>query len=345
MAKGKKNLIGNFKQGWKTIFLTEYLCVWLLMFTVFLIFGCSVSKSRDQNPGVILYGTNSIMPFPVKKDTFFRVANLRAGAIKTEKDWDIQDFAHSLFNPDSGEITINLKMVSNDSDFVFANHQKGTFTKIYKLKPFSGTTDNVYIAPAFEKYNPNWPILANTNFSGSVEFSSSKPFYYYLLHETPVGEAKDIMEAYHKAWNPCEYNEEGVWDDSLHQFVVPYTNYWHNTIDWVVGWYSILVIKNNTDKPVTYTMRHIPFYGGQFNSEKGWITHFKEQVVDVTLQKHEEKRMPLMKLYRWPTNEATSMEGCLFILPDRKDALRSGTTIRLMIVPNKSGKPLHNAIP
>ena len=202
MTEGKKLLLRNFKEEWKITFLTKYLRVWLSMGMVFIIFGCSVSKSKNRNPGRILfYGTNSTMSFPVKKDTFIKVENLRSGAIKTEEGWNVQDFAHSLFNPDPEEITINLKMKSDDPNFVFANHQKGTFTKTYKLKPFNGTTDNVYIAPAFEKYNPNWPILANTNFTGSVEFSSSRPFYYYLLHETPVGVAKDILEAYHKGWD------------------------------------------------------------------------------------------------------------------------------------------------
>ena len=316
----------------------------IVVAAVLTVCGCGKPMS-DEQMQAINYGPGSTVPYAVKKDTCFRLEKLRSGAIKTEKGWNVQDFAHSLFNPNSEEITINLKMVSDDPKFVFANGQVGTYTKTYQLKPLFGCTDNVFLCPAFEQYKPNWPVSAKTNFTGSVEFSSSKPFYYYLLHQTPVCEAATMSEAYFAAWIPCKYEEPGVWDNDLKQFIIPYTNYWHNEKSWPIGWHSTLVIKNNTDQQVTYTLRHIPFYGGQYNPKNGRITHFREQVVDVPLQKHEEKKIPLMDLYGWPTNQSANMEGCLFISPDRIDATKSGTTMSLLIVPNESGERLHEGIP
>lgn len=307
--------------------------------------GCANFKTDEQRKAInYTFGPGSTAPYPVKKDTRFRVNNLRSGAIKTSQGWNVQDFAHSLFNPNSEEITISLKMDSDDPNFVFSNGQKGTFTKTYKVKPLFGVTDNVFRCPIFEKYKPDWPVSAETNFTGSVEFSSSKPFYYYLLHLTPACEAANVVDAYFAAWNPCRYDEAGVWDTDLNKFVIPYTNYWHNETTWKVGWHSTLVIRNNTDQTVTYAIRHIPFYGGQYNPESGQITFFKEESVDIRLQRNEEKRITLMELYGWSTNAMASMEGCLFISPDRTDATGNGTTMRLLIVPNESGKPLHDAI-
>ncbi|MBE0583139.1 MAG: sulfatase [Desulfofustis sp.] len=290
------------------------------------------------------YGPGWTEPFPVEKDTFFRVDNLRSGSIKTEKGWSVQDFAHSFFNPNPDSITISLKMVSDDPGFVFSNDQVGTYTKSYHLKPMFGVTDNVFICPVFEKYSPDWPVSAGTNFTGSVEFSSPMPFYYYMLHPTPVCEAEDMPDAYFAAWNPCTYDEAGVWDPDLNQFIIPYTNYWHNTDPWAVGWYSTLVLKNNTDQIVNYTLRHIPFYGVQYNNENGWITRFTEQIVVLPVKGKEEKKFTLMELFRWSTTQTTGMEGCLLISPDIDNARQSGTSLNLLIFPNESGKPLHPAL-
>ena len=84
--------------------------------------------------------------FARPKSNDFRFDHLRAGAIRTARGWwNVQDFAHSLFNPNSEPITVNLKMVSDDPKFVFANGQVGTFTKSYSLKPLFGATDNVFL--------------------------------------------------------------------------------------------------------------------------------------------------------------------------------------------------------
>jgi hypothetical protein len=280
-----------------------------------------------------------------EKSTHFRFDHLRAGAIRSAKGWwNVQDFAHSLFNPNSEEITVNLKMISDDPKFVFANGQVGTYTKAYHLKPLFGITDNVYLCPVFESQNPkpNWPVSSRTNFTGSVEFSSSKPFYYFMLHETPEGVSPDLVKAYFMAWDPCEYDEPGVWDNDLNKFVIQYTNYWHDENTWRVGWHSELEIKNNTDQPMTYTLEHIPYYGGQYDPGTQQVIKYKEQVVPLTLKPHEAKRLTLMKLYGWG-DKMSSMEGCLLITPGHPGA-KSGTSAGLLIVPNDSGEPFHAAI-
>lgn len=203
-----------------------------------------------------------------KKSTHFRFDDMRSGAIRTAKGrWNVQDFAYSLFNPSSEEITVNLKMVSDDPRFVFANGQIGTYTKAYHLKPLFGTTDNVYICPVFSKIGKahNWPVLSRSNFAGSVKFAGSRPFYCFILHETPAAVSRNLVRAYFKAWDPCEYDEPAVWDTDLNKFVIQYTNYWHDETNWAVGWYSTLEITDNTNQPMMYTFDHTPYYGGRYN--------------------------------------------------------------------------------
>ncbi|MCI0491649.1 MAG: hypothetical protein L0Z07_01785 [Planctomycetes bacterium] len=276
------------------------------------------------------------------KSTTHRFENLRAGAIQTAKGWNVQDFASSFFNPTSEEITVTMKMVSDDPKFVFANGQAGTFTKTYKLRPMQGETDNIYIgSPAF--VGAPWPVAPKTNFTGSVEFSSPTPFYYYFLRETEVGEAVDATDAYFAAWKPWMDDVPAAWDDDLKQFVIPYTNYWHNEKSWPIGWHSVLTLTNNTDRPVMYTLKHIPYYGAQFNPKNDQTTHYKEQVVQVALQSGEEKKTTLQELFGWSADSMSSMEGCLLISPSRLDA-KAGTTIRFSVPPNASGERLHDAI-
>jgi hypothetical protein len=280
-----------------------------------------------------------------QKGTDFRVDHLRAGAIRTPKGWwNVQDFAHSLFNPNSEEITVNLKMASDDPKFVFANGQVGTFTKTYQLKPLFGVTDNVYLCPVFEslKPKPNWPVSSRSNFTGSVEFTSSKPFYYFMLHQTPEGVSPDLVKAYFMAWDPCEYDEPAVWDNDLSKFVIQYTNYWHDETSWRVGWYSALQIENNTNQPMTYSLDHIPYYGAQYDPATRQIIRYKEQVVQLALKPHEMKKVTLMKLFGWG-DKMSSMEGCLLITPAAGGA-KSGTSAKLLILPNNSGEPFHDVI-
>jgi len=278
-----------------------------------------------------------------EKAVVHRFERLRAGAIKTASGWNVQDFASSFFNPTLEELTVSMKMVSDNPNFRFANGQTGTYTKTYKVRPMQGCTDNIYVgSPSFGK--PDWPVARGTNFTGSVEFSGSKPFYYYMLRETDLGEKPDATEAYFTAWKPWVDDVPAAWDEDLEQFVVPYTNYWHNETNWPIGWHSLLTLKNNTDQPVTYILRHVPFYGVQFNPKNGHVTRYKEQVMRVLLQGRGEKKVTLQDLFGWATDQMSAMEGCLLIKPDRTDA-RGKTTIRFSVIPNDSGERLHPMIP
>jgi len=277
-----------------------------------------------------------------EKATRHRFEKLRSGAIQTATGWHVQDFASSFFNPNAREIIVAMKMVSDDSHFVFANGQVGIYTKTYKLPPRQGTTDNIFRgSPAFGK--PDWPVAARTNFTGWMEFSSSQSFYYYFLPETEVGQAADATAAYFASWKTWRHEVPVAWDDDLQQFVIPYTNYWHNANSWPIGWHSVLTLKNETNQPVTCTLKHIPYYGAQFNPKSGQITHYEEQLIRVILRQQEEKKVCLEKLFGWATDQMSSMEGCLLISP-RPEKARTQIKIRLAVIPNSSGKRLHAAM-
>ena len=277
-----------------------------------------------------------------EKATMHRYEKLRAGAIRTDQGWNVQDFASSFFNPNPVEITVTMKLVSDDPKFLFANGQVGTYTKDYKIRPMQGETDNIYIgSPAFGR--PAWPVAPHTNFTGFVELSSAKPFYYYLLRETEAGEAPDATDAYFAAWKNWGDDVPAGWDEELKQFVFPYSNYWHNERNWPIGWHSRLTLKNNADKLVTYTLRHIPYYGGQFNPKNGQVTRYQEQVVDVALERGEERKITLEDLFGWGADQMSSMEGCLLVKPSPHEA-NTQTAIRFSVCPNASGERLHDAI-
>jgi hypothetical protein len=94
---------------------------------------------------------------------------------------------------------------------------------------------------------------------------------------------------------------------------------------------------------VTYTLRHIPYYGGQFNPKDGQITRYKEQVVEIVLQKGQEKQVTLQDLFGWAADQMSSMEGCLLVSPCPVEA-KTQTAIRFTVSPNESGERLHDAI-
>jgi hypothetical protein len=278
-----------------------------------------------------------------EKAKVHRFEKLRAGAIKTAQGWSVQDFASSFFNPNAVEITVTMTLVSDDPKFVFANGQVGTYTKNYRFAAMQGGTDNIYIgSPTFGK--PEWPVAPHTNFTGSMELVGTQPFYYYFLRETEVGEAADPTDAYFAAWKTWVDDVPAAWDEDLQQFVIPYTNYWHNETSWPIGWHSVLTLQNNAAQPVTYTLTHIPYYGAQFNPKNGEITPYKVQEVQVVVPGGEEKQATLQELFGWATDQMSSMEGCLLISPLQLDAAKASTTVRFSVPPNSSGERLHDAI-
>jgi hypothetical protein len=196
-------------------------------------------------------------------------------------------------------------------------------------------------SPTFGK--PEWPVAPHTNFTGSMEFVGTKPFYYYFLRPTEIGAAADPTDAYFAAWKTWVDDVPTAWDDDLQQFVIPYTNYWHNESNWPIGWQSVLTLRNLADQPVTYALRHIPFYGAQFDPKSGRITRYQDQTTEFVLKKGEERKATLHELFGWSMDQMSSMEGCLLIGP-RPTAAKTQTVIRFSVPPNDAGQRLHSAI-
>jgi hypothetical protein len=314
----------------------------LILINSFLIAGTGVLPARAGEPASCPATKCCNASQLGEKATVFRFKHLRSGAVKTEKGWKVQDFASGFFNPHSTQITITMTAISDDPTFAFANGKVGTYTKSIVLKPMFGITDNVYIgSKAFG--TPDWPVAQGTYFTGSVEFSSSEPFYYYMLPETNIGEDEDITKAYFKGWTPMVEPVPVVWDHDLNQFVVCYTNYWHNATSWPVGWHSDITINNVSDQPVTYTLRHIPFYGAQYDPKTKQTAHYKEQVIKLTLQPYASVSTTMQELFGWATDQLSDMEGALLISLDHSEA-RTGTAIYFSVVPNESGVPMHDVI-
>jgi hypothetical protein len=274
---------------------------------------------------------------------------MRSGAVKTETGWNVQDFALSLFNPNAEKLTVTWTMVSSDPAFVFANGQIGRYTKLIDLAPLSGTTDNVYISPAFEAAKPAWPVSPQTNFTGTVEFTSPKPFYLYLLPPTGIGESPDLTKAYFAAWGSPQGGDyyahgglRGVWDRDLRAFVIPYTIYWHNETNWYpYGCCSAVTVRNHTDRPVTYTVTHIPYYGGYYDPQTEEEVRLGPQEAQITLRGGEERQVRLPELYDWVPDRMYAFEGCLLVSPDKAEAAVGRTTVQLSILGNASETPLH----
>lgn len=73
------------------------------------------------------------------------------------------------------------------------------------------------------------------------------------------------------------------------------------------------------------------------------MTRYQEQVVEVVLQKGEERKMTLQDLFGWAADQMSSMEGCLLVRPSPREA-KTQTAVRLSVPPNESGERLHEAI-
>jgi hypothetical protein len=278
---------------------------------------------------------------PAAKSTLHRYSNLRAGAIKTGDGWNLKDWAISIFNPNAEDITVTWKLISDDPKFAFRN-SVGTWTQTLKIPAMRIRTYNVYGPRIYASYDPtvsHFPVPALTNFTGSTEFSSSLPFYVYAGHQFETGESSgpDPDAAWYKAWDVWQNAVPAPWDSDLQQFVVPYTNYWHNVREWAVGWHSTLTIKNNTGQTVTYSIQHVVNYGILKNpSSECRIVDYQDQTVQVVLKNGEELNTSLENLYGWPTNQTSIMEGAILIRPNPLTA-ESGTSVSSAVVPNGFG--------
>ena len=76
---------------------------------------------------------------------------------------------------------------------------------------------------------------------------------------------------------------------------------------------------------MTHTLKHIPYYGAQFNPKSGEITGYKEQEVQMIVPGGEEKQATLQDLFGWATDQVHFFEGCLLIAPEELLGREEGT--------------------
>jgi hypothetical protein len=274
-------------------------------------------------------------------------SNLRAGVIKTDKGWNVKDFAVAVMNPNSQEITVTWKLISDDPKFVFRGGSVGTWTRSKTIPPMSGYTYNVYGAysPAFwavhdpENEVTHYAVSRLTNFKGSTEFSSSLPFYVFSGHQFEIqeGTSADPDSGWYSTWNASSFTVPVTWDPDLKQFVIPYTCYWHNVLEFPVGWHSTLFLKNNTDQTITYSIKHVPDYGTLKDPKRVCsAAKYQAQTVEKTLEKGQTLSTTLESLFGWPTDQASMMEGILLIRPNPIIGARK-TLVTSSVVPNTDG--------
>lgn len=271
-------------------------------------------------------------------------SGMRSGVVRTANGWDAKDFAASLMNPNSEELTVSWKLTSDDPKYVFRDGRVGVWTGTKKIAAMQGATLNFYSPAAQGRYDPavtNFPVAALTNFTGSVEFSGSLPFYVFSGHqfESAEGVADDPDMAWYKAWYAGASDVvPAAWDSDLGEFVIPYTNYWHNVREWPTGWHSTLTLKNNTERTVIYSIQHSVNYGRRKDPAEHCVSaEVRNQTVEIALAKGQELSTTLESLFNWPINQTSYLEGILLIRPDLSAAGGKGTTVASSMVPNTFG--------
>jgi len=283
-----------------------------------------------------LAGDDQLLPkgpaFPVKKAKFHRYENMRAGRIKTERGWNVADFAMSVFNPSlTKPIKVSFTLIADDPDFVYKNGQKGTWTRVHELAPDTSSTDNVLQEEWYA--GGKFPVPADANWTGRAEFSSDEPFYAYILL-VPDIEGPDATRAYKKAWLLYSDEVQGIWDNERKQLIFPYTNYWQNDPYWLGGWHTRLILANRSESPVVYKVSHRPWYWARKNKGVSIPVSLEEEFTEVKLAPGEKKAVWLEDLFGWPKGLEDSMEGrlCVTFAPD---SAREKCEAKLYVLPDK----------
>jgi hypothetical protein len=280
----------------------------------------------------------TVKALPVAKAKFHRYDNLRSGRIKTERGWNTTDFALSLYNPNLKPVTVTMKMIADDTNFVYNNYVgKGTWTRKLTLKPDDGDTANVYCG-LFPPGNPAWPVPVESYWTGHMELSSDDPFYVYVLPCTPQVEGPDATMAVRKGWLLWSNEVKGTWDTQWNVFLFPYSNYWQNDPDWLGGWYSRLIIVNHGNQPVTYRINHKGFsvYGDRTSQTHPQVkVSYGTDVADVTLAPGEKADLRLADVFGWrQDNFSSKMEGRVWVQPTPLGASAT-SEVNLYILPGR----------
>ena len=292
-------------------------------------------------PGTAGLAQAQPVPSTAAKNTRFEYTHLRSGSIKTPQGWNFADFAIGLMNPNSAPIDVVMTLRSDDPHFQFRDGKTGTWSRTFHMAPFSTVTANVfgYRVLAY-LYPANFPVSEGTNFTGSMELSAPLPFYSYSGSDFVAQAAVDADEvvAYDKAWDPWQGVVPATWDDDLHLFVVPYTNYWHNAKSFPAGWDTVLTVTNNSKSPATYLVRHKPGYGGEQDPMLGCnVTKpFVEQTKSIVLGPGESLHTTLEDFYGWNKDWTAAMEGMLTVQAE-PESFASSTAVTVTVLPNLTG--------
>ena len=157
-----------------------------------------------------------------------RFEKLRAGAIKTANGWNVQDFASSFFNPnprgnhrdhEDGQRRSEVRLRQWSSrhvheDFQAAAHAGRVRITSTSAHPPSGSPSGLW------RPRPTSPVP----WSSPVPSPSTTTSCERTTLAKPPMRPKRTLRAGNRGGMTCL----AAWDDDLKQFVVPYTNYWHN---------------------------------------------------------------------------------------------------------------------
>ena len=269
---------------------------------------------------------------PVQNAKFHRFEKLRAGRIKTERGWNVTDFAMSVFNPSvTNKIKVTWTLIADDPNFIYRDGRKGTWTKECMLEPDHGFTDNVFSGAYL---GAPWAVAEDSNWIGRSEFSSDAPFYAYIL-SFPVVEGPDSSKAGKKVELLWSDEVQGLWDEERKQFIFPYTNYWQNDPYWLGGWHTRLIVVNRSEAPVVYKISHRPVYWKKYSAFNTFKElPVKEEFAEVKLASGETRAVWLEDLFGWGKGSPEAMEGRLCVTPAPESA-REKSEVKLYVLPDK----------
>lgn len=275
------------------------------------------------------------------KKSFHRFTGQRAGRFSVGGAWNVQDFAWHLVNTSSQDIEVKWEMVSDNSSFVFYDGGVGKSSRVMLLPAGGALSLNVAGAESYP-----FMVKAGTNFTGATEFTgcirgtspcSPGEFYAYLLPSTPVKVGADPDLTWFQSWDEWSDRVVSFWDINLKAFVIPYTNYWHNTSSWPKGWQSNVVIKNNSIASAEYTVKHVPDSYAQRSGQSNSCNYqpYIVQTAKVVVAAGATSTISLASLFGWPADVASYMEGYLVVTPPT-GMPSSQSVVHSDVVPNTS---------
>lgn len=321
--------------------------------------GANSSGSSDVPGSSRTASMSAAAAVNVNSRYVFKEEGVTSGGLKVGAVWTARDFALHLVNPNKSEIRVEWKMKSNTNDFLFRGGQRGTWIGEFKIPAMTGFTRNVtspnsiYSDPD-SKIN-DIPVLAETLFEGEIELSSDQPFYSYTGNSFRTGSGTGVTfdDAWYDAWSHWAGEVPATYDVGLQAIMIPYTNLWQNDFNWINGWHSELTIHNNSDVPVTYTVKHYPDdYANWTDSTNQRVCslsstqHYQQETATVTVDGKGTVNIDLRELFGWGKDRFSNMEGFLLVSAPKDarnhDTLMSSSSVTARGLPN-SNSPVSGA--